>query len=195
MEAELAETVCVSENTIQNWENGKITPKGDTLKRYLRALGVTDFAEMAKIAASSYIGETDEEDNIPYFLFEEGSTQIEKVKACSVSGEELDMLAYEKYVTNYRGKYAKRERREENRYPLEFAFFERYGGFNATMKKLADVKSRLGNLRLDALDYVEKNPGFDYRLPAFDKDQIIDKTGLLLEERNSEKRLIIYTIH
>lgn len=188
-QAELAETVCVSENTIQNWENGKITPKGDNLKRYLRALGVTDFAEMAKIAASSYIGETDEVDNIPYFLFEEDSAQIEKVKACSVSGEELDMLAYEQYVTNYRGKYAKRERREENRYPLEFSFFERYGGFNATMKKLADVKLRLGNLWLDALDYAEKNPGFDYRLPAFDKDQIIDKIGAFIGKNELGKEI------
>lgn len=188
-QSELAEKVGVSENTIQNWESGKITPKGDNLKRYLRELGVTDHAEMAKIAATSYIGEVDEVDNIPYFLFEGGSAQVEKVKACSATGEELDMLGYEQYVTNHRGKYAKIEMRAENRFPLEFAFFERYGGFNATMKKLSDVKLRLGNLRTDALEYAEKNPGFDYKLPAFDSNQIIDKIGLFIGQKDLGKEI------
>ena len=188
-QSELAEKVGVSENTIQNWEGGKITPKGDNLKRYLRELGVTDHADMAKIAAASYIGEVDDVDNIPYFLFEEGSIQIEKIKACSATAEELDMLGYEQYVTNYRGKYAKREMRTENRYPLEFSFFERYGGFNTTMKKLSDVKSRLGSLWIDALEYAEKNPGFDYKLATFNSNEIIDKIGQFIGRKDLGKEI------
>ena len=48
-QSELAEKVGVSENTIQNWENGKTMPKGDNLNQYLSALGIKDQAEMKRI--------------------------------------------------------------------------------------------------------------------------------------------------
>ena len=160
-QAQLAEMVNVSENTIQNWESGKTRPKGDNLNQYLKALGIKDQAEMARvigeIAAAAYGDDSEIVDNIPYFLFPEDSDIIEKIKGCSATAEELDMVGYEDYVSK-RGSYARAERRTEGDHILEFAFFEKYGGFNATMKRLKEIKSRLGKLKLDALSFAYNNP-------------------------------------
>ena len=175
---ELSEKVGVSENTIQNWESGKTCPKGDNFKRYLDALEIKNKSERKRIAGeiagSSASDSTEVIDNIPYFLFDEDSNEINRIKECYASAEDLDMLGYANYVS-FRGKYANLERRGDARFLLEFAFFEKFGGFNATMKKLADSRSRLGGLYNDALEFGEKHPGEEYRLVSFDRSEIIVK--------------------
>lgn len=189
-QAELAEKVGVSENTIQNWENGKTIPKGDNLNQYLSALGIKSQAEMKRIAGEiSVVSSMDEHeviDNTPYFLFPEGSEQVERIRNCYASAEELDMLAYVDYVS-WNGKYSKLERRGDTRYPLEFAFFERYGGYNATRKKISDARNRLGGLYSEALAFAEENPGCDFRLVSFDRALIINKIALFLGNTNCLK--------
>lgn len=190
---ELSEKVGVSENTIQNWESGKTIPKGDNFKRYLDALEIKNPSERQNIAgeiagASASDGE-ELVDNIPYFLFDEDSNVIKKIKKCYASAEELDMLGYAEYI-NYRGKYANREHRGDTRFPLEFAFFEKYGGFNATMKKLSDARSRLDRLYEDALTFAVNNPGCEYRLVSLDKSEIIVKIYEFLGQSEYKKNLI-----
>lgn len=189
-QAELAEKVGVSENTIQNWENGKTIPKGDNLNQYLSALGIKSQAEMKRIAGEiSVVSSMDEHeviDNTPYFLFPEGSEQVERIRNCYASAEELDMLAYVDYVS-WNGKYSKLERRGDTRYPLEFAFFERYGGYNATRKKISDARKRLGGLYSEALAFAEENPGCDFRLVSFERALIINKIALFLGNTNCLK--------
>ncbi|MBE6015875.1 MAG: helix-turn-helix transcriptional regulator [Lachnospiraceae bacterium] len=191
-QAELAKKVDVSVNTIQNWESRKTLPKGDKMNQYLKALEITDQVLikriMSDIAAASYIEEVAAVDNVPYCLFPDGSEQIDKIKNCFASAEELDMLGYAYYVSS-NGKHAQMEKRREEHFILEFAFFEKYGGYNVTMKRLHDAGKRLGALRLDAIEFAEQNPGCEYRLTSIEKEKIIDKLGILFRITNYQKQI------
>ena len=193
---ELADEVGVSVNTIQNWENGKTVPKGDNSNQYFNALGIKDPNERRRIIGELSViecaDEADRVDNVPHFLFSDNSYEITHIMNCYASAEELDMLGYFDYVSA-RGVYAKRERRGEERYLLEFSFFEKYGGYNATRKKIADAQERLGSMYYDALEYAEKNPGCEYCLSAFDETVIIDKIGAFLGKTDFKKE--IYDIY
>ena len=160
------------------------------MNQYLSALGIKSQAEMKRIAGEiSVVSSMDEHeviDNTPYFLFPEGSEQVERIRNCYASAEELDMLAYVDYVS-WNGKYSKLERRGDTRYPLEFAFFERYGGYNATRKKISDARKRLGGLYSEALAFAEENPGCDFRLVSFERALIINKIALFLGNTNCLK--------
>lgn len=179
-QAQLAEKLEVTENTIQNWENGKTLPKGDKLYQYLQMLNINDSNLRSKIISEMTIGDNADisiNDNVPYFIFPENSYIINRIKDCYATAEELDILGYYNYM-NSKSKYANIERRREEHYPLEFSFFEKYGGFNATIKKIHDSRERLGSLYTDALEYAEKNPGCEYRLVSFDKQIVLDKIGI-----------------
>lgn len=193
---ELADEVGVSVNTIQNWESGKTVPKGDNSNQYFNALGIKDPNERRRIIGEMSViecaDEADRVDNVPHFLFSDNSYEITHIMNCYASAEELDMLGYFDYASA-RGVYAKRERRGEERYQLEFSFFEKYGGYNATRKKIADAQDRLGSLYYDALEYAEKNPGCEYRLSAFDETMIIEKIGAFLRKTDFKKE--IYNIY
>lgn len=192
-QAELAEKVGVSENTIQNWENGKTVPKGDNWNQYLNALDITNFSEMQKIIGENSIPVSREEgiiiDNTPYFLFDKNSKDLEDIKNCYASAEELDMLGYADYIS-WNGKYGKREKRGDARFPLEFAFFEKYGGYNSTRKKMADARNRLGGLYRDALEFAEENPGKEFRLISLDEAVIVDMIAKF-KNNNSYKQEVI----
>jgi len=189
---QLAEKVGVSDTTIQNWENGKNLPQSENMNDYLVALGVTSPEEQKKIigemGVATYTDTSDPVDNIPYFLFEAGSAELTKIKNCYASAEELDMLGYQRYVRGS-GRYANIEKRKGISYPMEYAFFEKHGGFNATMNKINEAWGRLAGLHDDALDYAEENPGIDYRLSAIEKHQIIDKIGLLLGDKEYGRKM------
>ncbi len=193
---ELADAVGVSVNTIQNWESGKVIPKGDNLNAYLDALKISDPTEKKRIVGElSVINEassTEFVDNVPHFLFPEDSIEMKKIMNCYASAEELDMLGYYDYVNAY-GLHAKRERRGDARFQLGFSFFEKYGGYNVTRKKIADAQNRLGDLYYEALEYAEKKPGYEYRLSAFDETVIIEKIGAFL--RKSDYKKEIYDIY
>ncbi len=190
---ELSEKVGVSENTIQNWESGKTIPKGDNFKLYLDALEIKNPSERqiiaGEIAGAAASDSVEVIDNLPYFLFNEDSNEIKRIKECYASAEELDMLGYANYVS-YRGKYANIERRGDTRFPLDFAFFEKYGGFNTTMKKLSDARRRLDRLYEDALSFAESNPGCEYRLVSFDKSEVIAKIYEFLGQSDYKTNLI-----
>lgn len=189
-QAQLAERMDVTEQTIQNWESGKTTPKKDTMTLLLKELGITRQSDQARIIGELAVANTKESDEfvqlekLPTFLFSESSGELEMIKACMATAEELDMLAYADYMSR-RGRYARREWRTESSFPMEFAFFERYGGFNKTMKRISDTRSRLGGLYSEALVYAAENPGYDYRLASFDKTQIINKIGIFLGKNTS----------
>lgn len=184
---EVAIKMDVSVNTVQNWESGRNVPKLDVLNRLLKALGVSGANERANIIGRMVISNYNDEnelnitEKLPYFLFEDQAEELEKVKLCMASSEELDMLAYVEYVRGMR-RYKRFSDDIDIRFPLEFAFFEKYGGYNKTMNKINDVTKRLGSLKSDALKYALENPGCDYRLIAFDKKQIIEKIGILFEK-------------
>lgn len=194
-QAELAEKVGVSENTIQNWESGKIIPKGENLNNYLRGLRITDHAErkwiISELTESTYIKDIEIVDNVPYFLFDDKQDQIDKIKNCFASAEELDMLGYEYYLTP-KGRIISDV---QIRFPMEYAFFEKHGGFNQTMKIMNDAKERLGKLKEDAINYAEENPGCEYRLVSMEKEKIIDKLGKLIGYNDLKKQIInIYNL-
>lgn len=177
---QLAEKVYVSVNTIQNWENKKTAPKGDNINKYLDALRIRNKDERNEIIAElnsvTYVDESDMIDNIPYFLFSEDSEQLDKIRECYATAEELDMLGYAYYVSGRKYSNA----RNGVNWPLDFAFFEKYGGFNTTRKKMADVHNRLGKLYEDAIFFAEKNPGVEYRLSSLGVDLIVEKIGMFI---------------
>ncbi len=186
-QAELAEKVGVSETTIQNWESQKIIPKGENLSNYLDGLEITNPTERERIAGEisgvTKADKSDVVDNIPYFLFPEDSSEVAQIKECYATADELDMLAYVDYVSGT-GRASKREKRNGVSYPLEFAFFEKYGGCNMTTKKIRDARDRLKGLHEDALEFAEKNPGCEYRLSSLDKAVIVDRIGKYLGKNN-----------
>lgn len=191
-QAELAEKACFSETTIQNWESLKIIPRGENLNKYLDALEINNPVEREKIAGE-IAGVTkgvksDVIDNIPYFLFPEDSHEIAKIKECYATADELDMLAYVDYVS-VNGRASKRDRRGGAVFQLEFAFFEKYGGYNMTRKKVSDVRKRLGSLYVDALEFAENNPGCDYRLASLDKTVIVDRIAKYLNKDNYQNKV------
>lgn len=57
------------------------------------------------------------------------------------------------------------------------------------MKKLSEVRGRLGRLRGDALEFAEKNPGCDYRLGDFDETMVINKLGILLNRKEYQTEI------
>lgn len=182
-QAELAEKVGVSENTIQNWESGKIIPKGENLNNYLRELRITDHTErkwiISDLTESTYIKDVETVDNVPYFLFEDKPEQVVMIKNCYASSEELDMLGYEDYLTP-KGRIVSDV---HIRFPMEYSFFEKHGGFNRTIKIMNDAKSRLGRLKEDAIKYAMENPGCEYRLISMEKEKIIEKIGIFSEKK------------
>lgn len=184
----LAEKLDVTVNTIQNWEHGRNLPSGDNLNKYLKALGITNPVDVTRIvgeiSTANYNDDhTDELGNVPSFLFADDSQELITIKQCYATSEELDMLGYVEYV-RCDSKYSRRERRGDVKFPLEFAFFEKYGGFNTTMKKISEARKRLGRLHIDALEFAEQNPGCDYRLIAFDESEIISKIAILIDRKN-----------
>lgn len=192
-QAQLAEKLEVSVNTIQNWERGRNLPSGDNLNKYLKALGITSQVDITRIISEINIanyneGNADDLENVPTFLFADDSQELRLIKNCYATAEELDMLGYAEYV-KWDSKYSRIERRGDTKFPLEFAFFEKYGGFNATMKKLSEVRGRLGRLRGDALEFAERNPGCDYRLVSFDEKEVIRKLGILFDIRDYQAEI------
>lgn len=192
-QAELAEMLDVTVNTIQNWEHGRNLPKGENLNKFLKALGITNQVDITRIVgeistANYNVESTDDLGNVPAFLFDDDSKEALAIKQCYASAEELDMLGYAEYV-KWNSKYSTIERRGDAKFPLEFAFFEKYGGFNATMKKLSEVRGRLGRLRGDALEFAERNPGCDYRLVSFDEKDVIRKLAILFDIRDYQAEI------
>ncbi len=192
-QAQLAEKLEVSVNTIQNWERGRNLPSGDNLNKYLKALGITNQVDITRMIGEINIANYKEEsaddlENVPTFLFDDDSKEVLAIKQCYASAEELDMLGYAEYV-KWNSKYSRIERRGDAKFPLEFAFFEKYGGFNATMKKLSEVRGRLGRLRGDALEFAERNPGCDYRLISFDEKDVIRKLAILFDRRDYQAEI------
>ncbi len=192
-QAKLADMLDVTVNTIQNWEHGRNLPNGENLNKYLKALGITNQVDITRIiggiSTANYKEESTEDlENVPTFLFEDDSQEFLMIKNCYATAEELDMLGYAEYV-KWDSKYSKIERRGDTVFPLEFAFFEKYGGFNATMKKLSEVRGRLGRLRGDALEFAERNPGCDYRLISFDEKEVICKLAILFNRRDYQAEI------
>ncbi len=182
-QAQLAEKVGVSDTTIQNWEYNKTMPKGEKMTEYLVAIGVTNPEDQKKIIGemgiATYTDTSEQVDNIPYFLFEDSPEQLEKIKGCYATAEELDMLAYQQYVRGT-SKYASIEKRMNVSYPMEYGFFEKHGGFNATMNKLHTAWDRLGGLHDVAIEFAEMNPGKDYNIAALDRISLLDAIGKLM---------------
>ena len=192
-QAQLADILDVSVNTVQNWERGRNLPSGENLNKYLRALGITSQVDITRIvgeiSTAAYSEDsTDELGNVPMFLFTADSQELLSIKQCYASAEELDMLGYVEYV-RWDSKYSKRERRGDAKFPLEFSFFEKYGGFNATMKKLSEVRKRLGRLHSDALEFAEQNPGCEYRLVAFSEEVVINKLAVFMDDKDYSKKI------
>ncbi len=192
-QAQLADILDVSVNTVQNWERGRNLPSGENLNKYLKALGITNQVDITRIvgeiSTAAYSEDsTDELGNVPMFLFTADSQELLSIKQCYASAEELDMLGYVEYV-RWDSKYSKRERRGDAKFPLEFAFFEKYGGFNATMKKLSEARKRLGRLHGDALEFAEQNPGCEYRLVAFSEEEVISKLAVFMDDKDYSKKI------
>lgn len=192
-QAQLADMLDVSVNTIQNWERGRNLPSGDNLNKYLKALGITNQVDITRIIGEISTANYNEENadtlgNVPTFLFADDSQEFILIRNCYATAEELDMLGYAEYV-KWDSKYSKLERRGDSKFPLEFAFFEKYGGFNATMKKLSEARGRLGRLRGDALEFAERNPGCDYRLISFNEKEVICKLAILFNRRDYQAEI------
>lgn len=192
-QAQLADILDVSVNTVQNWERGRNLPSGENLNKYLKALGITNQVDITRIvgeiSTAAYSEDsTDELGNVPMFLFTADSQELLSIKQCYASAEELDMLGYVEYV-RWDSKYSKRERRGDAKFPLEFAFFEKYGGFNATMKKLSEARKRLGRLHSDALEFAEHNPGCEYRLVSFSEEEVINKLAVFMDDKDYSKKI------
>lgn len=191
-QAQLADILEVSVNTIQNWERGRNLPSGENLNKYLKALGITSQVDIARIvgelSTASYNNDSETIGNIPAFLFEADSEMLKRIQSCFASAEELDMLGYAEYVS-WNGRYSKIDRRGDARYPLEFAFFEKYGGYNATRKKMYEATKRLGRMYSDALTFAEQNPGCEYRLASFSEEEIINKLAVFISDKDYSNKI------
>lgn len=191
-QAQLADKLDVSVNTVQNWERSRNLPSGENLNKYFKALGITNQVDITRIvgeiSTASYNDDEDSVGNVPAFLFAPDSEIIKQIQNCFASAEELDMLGYADYVS-WNGKYSKIDRRGDARYPLDFAFFEKYGGYNATRKKMSEARKRLGRLYDDALTFAEQNPGCEYRLVAFSEEEVINKLAVFLDDKDYSKKI------
>lgn len=190
-QAQLADILDVSVNTVQNWERGRNLPSGENLSKYLKALGITNQVDLARMVGEISTVSYDDSDtvgNVPAFLFDANSETFKQIQNCFASAQELDMLGYAEYVS-WNGRYSKIDRRGDARYPLEFAFFEKYGGYNATRKKMSEARKRLGRMYNDALTFAEQNPGCEYRLVSFAEDEVINKLAVFMNDKDYSKKV------
>ena len=162
------------------------------MNKYLKALGITNQVDITRIvgeiSTASHNDDANTVGNVPAFLFAADSEFFKQIQNCYASVEELDMLGYAEYVS-WNGRYSKIDRRGDARYPLEFAFFEKYGGYNATRKKMSEARKRLGRMYNDALTFAEQNPGCEYRLVSFPEEEVINKLAVFMDDKDYSKKI------
>lgn len=191
----ISDELGVTTNTIQYWEKNNNISKNDLRNKILELYGFKTPEERAQIIGQlGIIGYEDrgqvQSDYFPTFIYEEDSEEYHKIMNCWASSEELDMLAYAEYMRKGSIVYGSKRKEEVNSIsmPMEFAFFEKYGGFNKTMHRLNEVRERLGNLLKDALEFALANPSTEYRLATMDKDIILDKIADFIHTNKNMKR-------
>lgn len=165
----VAQGMEVTVNTIQNWErNGKITK--ESLHSLLDLYNV-DQAMRDKIVLQIFGREDNhevdnEKDNFPYFLFQDRPDIIKAAKIVKLTVEEMDIFGYWRYIQEIDASNQSHFEGYPQNFPVNYEFFQHYGGYFIAMKKIKSISRRIGGF---TSCYKLANVIYDYGLASPNK--------------------------
>lgn len=189
--AELSVTV----NTVQNWERtGRITKESlhQLLDLYKVSSSKRDEVVLTIFGDDREVEKENAIDNFPEFLFADRPDVVATVRSAVLSADEMELFGYAYYMWNCcSGEYGYGPKH----WPIEYAVFEKNGGYFATQKTIENIKEKIGDYtKVNKDDYYSKgkggicevvyefgvnNPGKGFSFVKLPKKVIIEEIGNL----------------
>lgn len=191
----VAAELSVSVNTVQNWERtGKITKESlhQLLDLYKVSSSKRDGVVLTIFGDDREVEKENAVDNFPEFLFADRPDVVATVRNAVLSAEEMELFGYAYYMWHCcGGEYGYGPKH----WPIEYAVFEKYGGYFATQKAIKNIKEKIGDYtKVNKDDYYSKgkggiceavyefgvnNPGKGFSFVKLPKKVIIEEIGNL----------------
>lgn len=191
----VAAELSVSVNTVQNWERtGRITKESlhQLLDLYKVSSSKRDGVVLTIFGDDREVEKENAVDNFPEFLFADRPDVVATVRNAVLSAEEMELFGYAYYMWHCcSGEYGYGPKH----WPIEYAVFEKYGGYFATQKAIENIKEKIGDCtKVNKDDYYSKgkggiceavyefgvnNPGKSFSFAELPKKVIIEEIGNL----------------
>lgn len=191
----VAAELSVSVNTVQNWERtGRITKESlhQLLDLYKVSSSKRDEVVLTIFGDDREVEKENAVDNFPEFLFADRPDVVATVRNAVLSAEEMELFGYAYYMWHCcSGEYGDGSKH----WPIEYAVFEKYGGYFATQKAIKNIKEKIGDYtKVNKDDYYSKgkggiceavyefgvnNPGKGFSFVKLPKKVIIEEIGNL----------------
>lgn len=138
----VAAELSVSVNTVQNWERtGRITKESlhQLLDLYKVSSSKRDGVVLTIFGDDREVEKENAVDNFPEFLFADRPDVVAAVRNAVLSADEMELFGYAYYMWNCcGGEYGYGPKH----WPIEYAVFEKYGGYFATQKAIENIKEK-----------------------------------------------------
>ena len=191
----VAAELSVSVNTVQNWERtGKITKESlhQLLDLYKVSSSKRDGVVLTIFGDDREVEKENAVDNFPEFLFADRPDVVAAVRNAVLSADEMELFGYAYYMWHCcGGEYGYGPKH----WPIEYAVFEKYGGYFATQKAIKNIKEKIGDYtKVNKDDYYSEkkegiceavhefgvnNPGKSFSFAELPKKVIIEEIGNL----------------
>lgn len=185
----------VTVNTVQNWERtGRITKESlhQLLDLYKVSSSKRDRVVLTIFGDDREVEKENAVDNFPEFLFADRPDVVAAVRNAVLSADEMELFGYVYYMWNCcGGEYGYGPKH----WPIEYAVFEKYGGYFATQKTIENIKEKIGDCtKVNKDDYYSEkkegiceavhefganNPGKGFSFAELPKKVIIEEIGNL----------------
>lgn len=185
----------VTVNTVQNWERtGRITKESlhQLLDLYKVSSSKRDEVVLTIFGDDREVEKENAVDNFPEFLFADRPDVVATVRNAVLPAEEMELFGYAYYMWHCcSGEYGYGPKH----WPIEYAVFEKYGGYFATQKIIENIKEKIGDYtKVNKDDYYSKgkggiceavyefgvnNPGEGFSFVKLPKKVIIEEIGNL----------------
>lgn len=185
----------VTVNTVQNWERtGRITKESlhQLLDLYKVSSSKRDGVVLTIFGDDREVEKENAVDNFPEFLFADRPDVVATVRNAVLSAEEMELFGYAYYMWHCcSGEYG----HGPKHWPIEYAVFEKYGGYFATQKAIKNIKEKIGDCtKVNKDDYYSEkkegiceavhefganNPGKGFSFAELPKKVIIEEIGNL----------------
>ena len=156
----VAAELSVSVNTVQNWERtGKITKESlhQLLDLYKVSSSKRDGVVLTIFGDDREVEKENAVDNFPEFLFADRPDVVATVRNAVLSADEMELFGYAYYMWHCCGgeyEYGPKH------WPIEYAVFEKYGGYFATQKAIKNIKEKIGDYTKEIeVGYSKKKEG------------------------------------
>ena len=185
----------VTVNTVQNWERtGRITKESlhQLLDLYKVSSSKRDEVVLTIFGDDREVEKENAVDNFPEFLFADRPDVVATVRNAVLPAEEMELFGYAYYMWHCcSGEYGYGPKH----WPIEYAVFEKYGGYFATQKTIENIKEKIGDYtKVNKDDYYSNgkggiceavyefgvnNPGKGFSFVKLPKKVIIEEIGNL----------------